>query len=125
MWNPLSSKFLHEHVPKDAAPDHQQILRAMASLASGTATASATTTSSSLPSFESGGNRNWMEKWDEPCDKLCCATSPSDCPCGDVCCSSCGHSIVRPQGATTLSMNGHAPGTRFVCLDCEVDVEVS
>ena len=79
---------------------------------------------SSLPSVPlTNPCRNWMEGWAKACDKLCCHTHPSHCPCADISCDGCGYSIVRPGGATTIGMNGHVPGDRYVCLDCEVNVE--
>ena len=65
--------------------------------------------------------RNWMGNWEAPCDRLCCHTHPSNCPCADIGCDGCGYSIVRPDGATTVSMNGLEPGVRFVCLECPAD----
>jgi ribosomal protein S27E len=66
--------------------------------------------------------RNWMGKWSTPCERLCCHTHPSNCPCADISCDGCGYSIVRPDGATTMSMNGLEPLVRFVCLDCPVHI---
>ncbi len=67
--------------------------------------------------------RNWMEKWSTPCERLCCHTHPSECPCADISCDGCGYSIVRPDGATTASMNGLEPMDRYVCLECPVDAD--
>lgn len=67
--------------------------------------------------------RNWMGTWSSPCERLCCHTHPSNCPCADIGCDGCGYSIVRPEGATTISMNGFEPTVRFVCLDCPANAD--
>ena len=65
--------------------------------------------------------RNWQYKWQAPCERLCCHTHPQNCPCADIACDACHFSVVRPHGATTVSMNGHEPMKRYVCLECKVD----
>jgi rhodanese-related sulfurtransferase len=65
--------------------------------------------------------RNWQYKWPVPCDRLCCHTHPSNCPCADIACDACHYSLVRPAGATPANMNGLEPMTRYVCMDCSVD----
>ncbi len=67
-------------------------------------------------------NRNWQVGWAAKCNRLCCYTHPTADPCADIGCQSCSKSIVRPDGATTIDMKGMAPFTRYVCLDCPVDM---
>lgn len=67
--------------------------------------------------------RNWQCSWEKPCQRLCCHCHPEICPCADICCDGCGKSIVRPDGASTINMRGHEPSTRYVCLDCPVNME--
>ena len=66
--------------------------------------------------------RNWQAGWTVRCERLCCHTHPKYCPCADITCDGCGKSIVRANGATTVSMNGQLPATRYVCLEADIDV---